>query len=85
MDDERLSVLLDYGPCVVYVPLNAAGPEWWRPTPAEPVGGDVFRIVAPDDYAPDQEDWKFAPGSLVRCKHAALEDGEYLIAVSLAA
>ena len=47
--------------CVVYVALALEGAECWRPAFAEPVSKDVFRLIAPDDYNPEHEEWEFAP------------------------
>lgn len=69
--------------CIVYVALVLEGAECWRPAFAEPVAKDVFRLLAPDDYSPEHEEWEFAPGSIVRCESTMLDDGEYLVAVEL--
>jgi hypothetical protein len=73
-----------YDPPVVYVPLTNEGAACLRPTPAEAVGEDLFRLLAPDDYSPEHEAWEFEPGAIVRCANTMLEDGEYLVAVERA-
>ena len=55
----------------IYVHLRDEGVEVWRPVDAEPVG-DAFRIVS---ERPDDEQWEFQPGDVVRCETRILTKG----------
>jgi hypothetical protein len=68
----------------IYVRLLGEGTDVFRPTQAEAVGGEVFRLIEPEAYDPEDEEWEFVPGSLVRTaiRHGA--SGAYLVASSLA-
>jgi hypothetical protein len=65
----------------IYVRLLDEGTPTSRPTQAERVGADSFRLLATPNYDPADEHWEFLPGSIVRCE-AREHDGEsYLLAV----
>jgi hypothetical protein len=69
-------------PTVVYVQLLGEGTVVFRPVPAEPSGENVVRLLVPDDYDPEDEDWEFKPGATVRVEPRSLSEGEVLVAVS---
>ncbi len=69
---------------VVYVRLRGEGTIVYRPAPASSAGKDVARLITPDDYDPDDEDWEFKPGMLVRLESAHLEGQTVRVAVALA-
>lgn len=48
----------------IYLFLPDESVEVWRPVEAEPVD-EAFRIVS---TCPDDEQWEFQPGDLVRCE-----------------
>ena len=52
---------------LLYVPLLNEGTDVLRPTTGIFVTPDVIRVLAPDDYDPELEEWEFPPGSEVRC------------------
>lgn len=54
----------------IYVCLPNEGVRVWRPVDAEPVG-DAFRIVS---ECPDDEQWEFQPGDVVRCEMRMLTE-----------
>ncbi len=60
-------------PMTVYVPVLGRGEEMWRPVFAQPLMGDVFRLLGPQ---PADEDWGFKPGQAVRCNAHTMKDGE---------
>jgi hypothetical protein len=64
----------------IYVELPDEG-VGWRPVEATAEADGTFRL---SDEAPDDEAWRFAPGSAVRCEPRALSEGEALVAVELA-
>jgi hypothetical protein len=39
-----------------------------RPTNAVKLSDDTYEILRPHDYDPDDEEWEFVPGSIVRCE-----------------
>ena len=65
----------------IYIYLMNEGTESWRPVNATQVGKNEFRVEGP---VPEDEEWEFAPGSIVRCKQRKFESGiEALVAVEL--
>ena len=48
----------------VYVALLGEGTNVWRPVDATKIRDDIFRI---DGAAPNDEEWQFAQGAMVRC------------------
>jgi hypothetical protein len=62
----------------IYMPLLNEGTDIWRPVEAAPVGPDNYMV---EGDMPDDEEWMFAPGSLVRCQLRTLSLGECLVAV----
>lgn len=57
----------------VYVRLRNEGVEVARPTQAEPLGGDIYRLLPMQ--IPEGEDWEFPPGSTVRCVREVWAEG----------
>jgi hypothetical protein len=62
----------------IYVELLDEGAEVWRPVEALAESEDTFRLPA---QLPDDESWRFAPGSRVRCESRELAAGVALVAV----
>lgn len=56
----------------IYIPLLNEGTEVWRPVAAEQLNGVVFRVIGP---MPDDEEWKFPPGSVVTGAPKVFRDG----------
>lgn len=69
-------------PVVVYVQLLGEGTVVYRPAPAEPLGAHVVRLLTPEGYDPEDEEWEFKPGTTVRVVGRLLSEGEVLAAVS---
>jgi len=67
---------------IVYVQLLGEGTVVYRPAPAEPLGARVVRLLIPEGYDPDDENWEFKPGTTVRVEPRSLSEGEVLAAVS---
>lgn len=66
----------------IYMPLLNEGTEVWRPVEASHLKGDTYRVEGP---VPEDEEWAFAPGTLVCCEPKTFSDGENgLTAVSAA-
>ncbi len=53
---------------IVYVPLLNEGTEVSRPTEARHIAGDQYELLATNGYQESEEEWKFLPGTIVRCK-----------------
>jgi hypothetical protein len=68
----------------VYIPLIDEGTEVMRPTFGVSLGGGTYRVLATPAYDPDDEHWKFPPGSVVRCTREMREGSEVLLAQELA-
>jgi len=67
----------------VYVRLLEEGTPTSRPTRAEKIGSDGFRLLATPNYDPGDERWEFLPGSVVRCEAKEHNGERYLLAVGL--
>jgi hypothetical protein len=48
----------------IYMPLLDEGTDVWRPVEATRLTDDTYRIEGVMD---ENEEWAFAPGSVVRC------------------
>ncbi len=70
-------------PQEVFVELLDEGVTCFRPTRADPLGDDKYRLLAPPDYDPENEYWAFPPDSVVRCRKEKLSGGEVLVAREL--
>ena len=57
---------------IIYIPLLSEGTNCWRPTQAEQVGSDTYRIV---EARPSGEEWPVATGDVVRCELRRFADG----------
>jgi hypothetical protein len=42
----------------------------------------MVRLLTPDGYDPEDEDWEFKPGSVVRVERRKLEGREAYVAIS---
>jgi hypothetical protein len=69
-------------PTSVFVRLRGEGTRVYRPVKAAPVGPDLVRLLEPTDYDPEDEDWEFKPGSVVRIERKTLEGTSSYVAVS---
>lgn len=68
----------------VYVPLLGEGTDVRRPTRAVACGPKTFRLLATDDYDPDDEIWEFLPGTVVECRPGTIGGREVLVAIARA-
>ena len=62
---------------MIYMPLLNEGVAVWRPVAAERLNQDTFRVRGP---MPDDEQWAFAPGSVVAVAPQLFADGRSVIA-----
>jgi hypothetical protein len=65
----------------IYVELLDEGVDVWRPVQTDQQPDGTFRLP---DHAPEGENWRFPPGSKVRCELQPLADAPALVAAELA-
>ena len=68
----------------VYVRLFGEGTFVFRPAPAEFLEPDKARLMALSGYDPEDEDWEFKPGSIVRVELRQLGGVDAFVAVARA-
>ena len=68
---------------MVYVQLLNEGTIVYRPAPAVFLESNIVKLVLHDEYDPDDEEWEFKPGSVVRVENRTLSGGPVLVAVEL--
>jgi hypothetical protein len=69
---------------VVYVELLNEGTSVMRPTNAEVLGDNRYRLLPTERYDPEVEEWEFLPESIVRCERVKTDNGaEVMLAVEL--
>lgn len=52
----------------IYIELLDEGTRVYRPTQAIPLKESLYKILATDNYDPEDECWKFKPGSIVEAE-----------------
>jgi hypothetical protein len=67
----------------IMMPLLDEGVDVWRPVQAEVLPHGRYRIVSQNE-SPDDEQWAFKSGEVVRCEEREFNDGTTPVAVSLA-
>ena len=65
----------------IYLPLLNEGTDCWRPVEAIELGSDLFRIVS---QKPEDEEWPYRSGEVVRCRWRQFSEGEGWEAVAAA-
>jgi hypothetical protein len=68
----------------VHVALLDEGVNVWRPVPGRKLRDNVYELLRPADYDPDDEKWEFPPGSIVQCAPRTTSSGTILAAVAMA-
>ena len=67
---------------IIYMPLLNEGTDVWRPVEATQLSGDLYRV---DGSVPEDEEWAFPPGAIVRCERTTIKEGKSdLTAIGLA-
>lgn len=64
----------------VFVPLRDEGTGVVRPAQAFALGGMRFRLIEPEGYDPEGEQWQFLPGTEVNCSVEVRDGREVLVA-----
>ena len=59
----------------VHVYLLNEGTDVWRPTMAEDLGAGRYRLLATENYDPEDEQWQFRPGEVVSCEPKTFNGG----------
>jgi len=62
---------------VIYLNLVGEGLNVLRTVRAENLGRDYYRIA---DVMPENEQWEFTPGQVVKCRKKALSNGKHMVA-----
>lgn len=57
----------------IHMPLLNEGTDVWIPVPATLLSPGIYRI---DGEASDGEEWKFQPGTVVRCAEKTFSGGK---------
>ena len=65
----------------IYVELLGEKVDVWAPVQAEVQPDGTFHLP---DHAPEDQTWRFPPGSRVRCENKMLSDGPALVATEQA-
>jgi hypothetical protein len=68
----------------VYVRLLDEGTIVFRPVPAMLLGSDMVKLLAPNDYDPEDENWEFKPGCVVHIEQQMLEGKQTSVVVGIA-
>ena len=66
--------------CIIYIPLLDEGTPTLRRTFGEFVADGIYKVLSDADYDPEDENWEFPPGSVVKCRKGEWKDAEILIA-----
>lgn len=70
---------------LVFVDLPDEATPTIRPTNAEVLGGNLYRLLPTERYDPENEEWEFLPGTIVVCEMRMTGEGaRALIAVKAA-
>ena len=69
----------------IYIPLLEEGVWTARPTQAEVIKDNVYKVLPTADYSPEEEKWEYLPGTFVHCKkYTDPIIGESLLAYEIA-
>lgn len=64
----------------IHVHLKDEGTDVWRPVDAIGLNEGIYQIPS-GTRVPDDENWEFLPGTIVRCVTKELSDGVRLVAI----
>ncbi len=65
----------------VFVRLLDEGTPCFRPTLAEEVQNDLYRLLSTPDYDREDEEWELKPGALVRLERRSNASGDFWLAI----
>ena len=72
---------MDSATISLYVRLLNEGTEAFRPTHASELGGGLFKLLPTPNYDPDDKEWEFLPGEMVRVEILPGPTGDFALAV----
>jgi hypothetical protein len=68
---------------ILYVQLLEEGAPTFRPTKAEILGNNLYKLLPTEDYDPEDEVWEFLPGSTVSKKEITdIEGNSMFVAIA---
>jgi len=79
-----MSVGTDSSTEAIYVRLQGEGTSVYKPAQCLVQRAGVALLLTPSDYDPDDEDWEFKPGTMVRFESRALEGRQVRVAIAMA-
>jgi len=62
--------------CEIYISLLKEGTTVWRPVKAKKLEENKYEIIGIDNYNPDDEEWQFLPGDIVKCETRKFTEGK---------
>lgn len=65
----------------IYVQLLGDEEGTLRPTQAVSLGNNLYRVLPIPNYETADEEWEFAPGTIVRCEPRLYREQDYLFAI----
>ena len=52
-----------------------------RPTQGRMIADNIYEVLPTPDYDPEDEDWEFVPGTIVRCDERDFRGKKYVLAI----
>ncbi|MEI7846312.1 MAG: hypothetical protein WCK35_10955 [Chloroflexota bacterium] len=65
---------------ILYIPLLDEGTDVFRPTKGKMIADLIFRVLSTEGYDPNDENWAFPPGSIVKCENRIIGGKLVLVA-----
>jgi len=65
---------------VIYIQLLNEGTTVFRPAAGLQLGRNIFKVLADEEYDPEDEEWEFPPETVVRCEKEFRNGEELLVA-----
>ena len=66
---------------IIYLQLLGEGTTVYRPVPASKLSEGLYKISENEIFDPDDEEWEFLPGTVVKVEQRILEGETVLVAV----
>ncbi len=64
---------------IIYITLLNEGTSVVRPTLGNRIKDNIFEVLPTENYDPNDEEWEFPPGSLVKCEEEEVASGKRLL------
>ena len=65
----------------IYIQLLGEGTVVYRPVPAIEISENIYKIKGEKIYDPDDEEWEFLPGTIVKVEQKELEGEKVFVAI----